>query len=245
MSNYVKIVDFQAKDALLTGNPAKIIKGVEINDEFNAIQTAVATKADLASPAFTGNPTAATQATGNSSSRLATTAFVGTAISNGLATLGTISTQDANAVAITGGSITGLTSLTIPSAAIATTQAVGDSSLAVATTEFVNAEIANDVLSLFLGSNQSLGSSGYQKFPGGLIIQWGQAGSIGVDSKVTVTFPIPFPTACIGGFANNQSNATSGNTNLNAGTRAYTTSTMEVVNDGVTAGNHNWLALGY
>lgn len=62
MANYVKSTDFQAKDALLTGNPAKIIKGTEINDEFNAIQTAVATKADLASPAFIGNPTAATQA---------------------------------------------------------------------------------------------------------------------------------------------------------------------------------------
>ena len=33
-------------------------------------------KADLASPAFTGNPTAPTQATNNNSTRLATTAFV-------------------------------------------------------------------------------------------------------------------------------------------------------------------------
>jgi hypothetical protein len=76
MSNYTKATDFAAKDSLLTGNPAKIIKGSELNDEFNSIQTAVATKADLASPAFTGSPTAATQATGNSSTRLATTAFV-------------------------------------------------------------------------------------------------------------------------------------------------------------------------
>lgn len=37
-------------------------------------------KADLASPAFTGNPTATTQAAGNSSTRIATTAFVMTAI---------------------------------------------------------------------------------------------------------------------------------------------------------------------
>ena len=80
MSNYVKAVDFASKDALSTGNPLKLIKGTEINDELNAIQTAVATKADLASPAFTGNPTAATQAFGNNTSRLATTAFVQAAL---------------------------------------------------------------------------------------------------------------------------------------------------------------------
>ncbi len=105
MSNYVKAVDFESKDSLVTGNPLKIIKGVEINDEFNAIQTAVATKADLASPNFLGNPTAVTQSTADNSTRLATTAFV-QAIAG---SLGTISTQDSDAVAITGGTITGTT----------------------------------------------------------------------------------------------------------------------------------------
>ena len=76
MANYVKATDFASKDALVTGNPLKIIKGTEINTEFNAIQTAIATKADLASPAFTGNATATTQTFGNNSSRIATTAFV-------------------------------------------------------------------------------------------------------------------------------------------------------------------------
>lgn len=101
MSNYVKAVDFESKDNLVTGNPLKIIKGVEINDELNAIQTAVATKADLASPNFLGNPTAVTQSTIDNSTRLATTGFV-QAIAG---SLGTLSTQDADAVAITGGTI--------------------------------------------------------------------------------------------------------------------------------------------
>lgn len=107
MSNYVKSTDFASKDALTTGDPLKIIKGTEINTEFNNIQTAIATKADLASPAFTGNPTATTQVTGNSSSRVATTAFVQQEINaneaNVAITGGTIS-----GVAITGGTITGL-----------------------------------------------------------------------------------------------------------------------------------------
>lgn len=60
MSNYAKATNFAVKDTLASGNPAKIIKGSEINTEFDAIQTSVATKADLASPTFTGTITATT-----------------------------------------------------------------------------------------------------------------------------------------------------------------------------------------
>lgn len=107
MSNYVKSTDFASKDALTSGDPLKIIKGTEINTEFNAIQTAVATKADLASPAFTGNPTATTQATGNSSTRLATTAFVNNQIAANASSVA-ITGGTIDGVAITGGTITGL-----------------------------------------------------------------------------------------------------------------------------------------
>jgi hypothetical protein len=54
MANYTKIVDYAAKDALNTGDPAKLIKGTEIGAEYDAIATAIATKANTASPAFTG-----------------------------------------------------------------------------------------------------------------------------------------------------------------------------------------------
>lgn len=60
MSNYSKTTNFATKDNLPTGNPAKIVKGAEIDTEFNNISTAVATKADTASPTFTGTVTAAT-----------------------------------------------------------------------------------------------------------------------------------------------------------------------------------------
>lgn len=46
MANYVKTTDFAAKDSLLTGNPAKIVKGTEIDTEFNDIATAIASKLD-------------------------------------------------------------------------------------------------------------------------------------------------------------------------------------------------------
>lgn len=57
MSNYTKLTDFESKDGLSSGDPNKIIKGTEFETEFDNIATAIATKADLASPTFTGTVT--------------------------------------------------------------------------------------------------------------------------------------------------------------------------------------------
>ena len=82
MSNYVQSTNFATKDNLSSGDPLKIVKGTEINTEFANIAIAVATKADLASPTFTGTVTlpsgtvGVTQSFGNSTTALATTAFV-------------------------------------------------------------------------------------------------------------------------------------------------------------------------
>lgn len=58
MSNYTKTTNFAVKDTLASGNPSKIIKGSEIDTEFNNVATAVQTKSDSASPTFTGTVTA-------------------------------------------------------------------------------------------------------------------------------------------------------------------------------------------
>lgn len=60
MSSYTKTTNFAAKDALSPGNPAKVVKGTEINTEFDNVETAVNSKADKASPTFTGTVTATT-----------------------------------------------------------------------------------------------------------------------------------------------------------------------------------------
>lgn len=57
MSNYSPSTIFADKDLLPTNNPAKIIKGSEFGAEFTAISTMSGTKADLASPIFTGTVT--------------------------------------------------------------------------------------------------------------------------------------------------------------------------------------------
>jgi hypothetical protein len=54
MSNYTKTTNFATKDNLSPGNPLKIVKGTEIDTEYNNIATAVATKTDNASAAITG-----------------------------------------------------------------------------------------------------------------------------------------------------------------------------------------------
>ena len=66
MSNYTKATNFTAKDALSSGNPQKIVRGSEIDTEFVAIQTAVNSKADSASPTISGTAViAALTVTGN------------------------------------------------------------------------------------------------------------------------------------------------------------------------------------
>ena len=57
MSNYTKLTNFAAKDALVSGNPAKVIKGSEVGAEFDAIAIATNSKANSASPTFTGTAT--------------------------------------------------------------------------------------------------------------------------------------------------------------------------------------------
>ena len=86
MSNYTKATDFASKDALQSGNPAKIIKGTEIDTEYNNIATAVSTKADVNSPTFTGTPAAPTAAGGTNTTQIATTAFVQAEIASDLTT---------------------------------------------------------------------------------------------------------------------------------------------------------------
>ena len=80
MTNYTKSTNFASKDSLASGNPLKIVKGTEIDTEFNNIATAVATKADSLSPTFTGTPLAPTASPGTNTTQLATTAFVKAAI---------------------------------------------------------------------------------------------------------------------------------------------------------------------
>jgi len=90
MSNYTLAVNWSGKDALSDSDAAKVISGTDFNTEFTTIRTAVNSKADLNGDSgedfamnngtIAGNVTAPTQSAGNNTTRLATTAFVTTAV---------------------------------------------------------------------------------------------------------------------------------------------------------------------
>jgi len=80
-------------------------KAIPTGDVVGTTDTQTLTNKSLTSPTLTGTPTAPTAALGTNTTQIATTAFVQNVAGN----LGTMSTQNANNVAITGGTITGTT----------------------------------------------------------------------------------------------------------------------------------------
>lgn len=79
MSNYTIAVAWSGKDSLADSDAAKVISGADFNTEFSAVRTAVNTKADVngsASESFS----ATTANAGTNTTQVATTAFVGTAL---------------------------------------------------------------------------------------------------------------------------------------------------------------------
>ena len=60
MTDYNRITDYATKDGLPSGSTLKIVRGTEIHNEFNAIETAVNSKANINSPTFTGTVVNAT-----------------------------------------------------------------------------------------------------------------------------------------------------------------------------------------
>jgi hypothetical protein len=87
-----------------TGTPTAPTAG--IGTSTNQIAT---TAFVLTSPAFTGTPTAPTPANATFTTQIATTEFVVNTVNN----LGTMSVQNSNGVIITGGTVTGITPLSI------------------------------------------------------------------------------------------------------------------------------------
>jgi hypothetical protein len=90
MSNYTISVDWDGKDDLADSSAAKVISGDDFQTEFETVQTAINSKANLNGDSgedfamdggtIAGNVTAPTQSAGNNTTRLATTAFVTTAV---------------------------------------------------------------------------------------------------------------------------------------------------------------------
>lgn len=106
MSSYVKATNFATKDTLPTGDSNKIVKGTEIDNEFTAIAGAISSKSDIASPAFTGTPSAPTATSGSNTTQLATTAFVTAAVTDTVTASATFTNKT---ISLASNTITGTT----------------------------------------------------------------------------------------------------------------------------------------
>lgn len=100
MSDYTKSTNFATKDNLSSGNPLKIVKGTEIDTEFNNIATAIATKLDSSSgPSGTIVGTTDTQTLTN---KTLTNPTVNN-YTEGVVAIGTVTTS--NTISLTSGTI--------------------------------------------------------------------------------------------------------------------------------------------
>ena len=224
MSNYVKATNFTAKDSLPSGNSGKIVKGSEIDTELTAVASAISSKADTNSPALTGTPTAPTAAALTNTTQIATTAYVRTEITN-LGTIGTMAAQNASSVAITGGTITGITDLTVADGG------TGASSIT-----------ANSVI---LGNGSSALS--------GNLVAPGSNGNVLKSNGTTWTSAAPTVTSGLGlngevwndvtgsrSFNTQYTNSRSYPIAVSARTTCSTSSAIAFIVDGVTISNFSW-----
>ena len=102
-----EFVQLQKISPVLTGAPTATT--ATAGDSSTRIATTAFVQGEKVSPAFTGTPTAPTAGSGTSTTQIATTQFVQQTASN----LPTMSQQNSDAVAITGGTITGISPLAI------------------------------------------------------------------------------------------------------------------------------------
>jgi hypothetical protein len=351
MSNYTKATNFATKDTLPTGDSGKIIKGTEIDTEFNAIVSAVATKADIASPTFTGTPAAPTATSGTNTTQLATTAFVTGAVTTERTTAATLTNKTitspvineivhegtandfettlvftdptadrtitfpdkAGTVAMTSElpsatalftssgtyAIAGSTTLTVTSTAHGravddvvylnfTSGTAVDDYYTIVTVPTANTFTVTHGTSITSSGNvtgyySNLGlisiasaeetikgistnqavtpdslkgsynttfatsqeTNGYQKLPGGLIMQWGTTDVIPGPGTLDITFPIVFPTSCVNVQITIKDSSNDTSSTGIAAARSVTATGFTLRNGEDPDMVFNWLAIGY
>lgn len=100
----------------------------------------------------------------------------------------------------------------------------------------------NLVTSDYTGANQSISASGFQKLPGGLIVQWGTY-TQSSGGFTNVTFPTAFPSTCYYTSVTRIDPSSTGGVSLSTTVRSYSTTTASY--SGPNGNSYLWIALGY
>lgn len=90
----------------------------------------------------------------------------------------------------------------------------------------------------------SLATNGYQTLPGGVLIQWGTV-TVSADTTMTVTFPIPFPTAVFNIQATPVTTVATGFNGKTAGAGGASLTGFTIVNDDGDEHPISWFAIGH
>lgn len=191
-------------------NTTQIASTAFVQAVVTALNNALALKAPLASPALTGTPTAPTAAQTVNNTQIATTAFVKSAIA-ALVASSPAALDTLNELAAALGND--------PNFATTMTNALaGKQPLDSTLTALAGKSVADLIQYLGMGTaaardigtgvgqvpdmnsfGSSLNTAGYQKLPGGLIIQWGSTSTGSAGN--TVTLPVAFNSwiaGCVG-----------------------------------------------
>jgi hypothetical protein len=94
----------------------------------------------------------------------------------------------------------------------------------------------------FTSSNQSLTANGYQKLPGGLIMQWGYS-AIAANGNTAIAFSITFPNSCVNVQVIQENDSTSDLYTYKVNT--ITTTGFNVRNSMSNTPSAYWFAIGY
>jgi hypothetical protein len=249
VSNYTKTVNFASKDNLSPGNPLKIVKGTEIDTEYNNIATAVATKTDNASANITGGSitgitdlAVADGGTGASTATAALNNLLPTQTGNAnkyLQTDGTNATWDAVSLStadITGtlpvaNGGTGVTTATGTGAVVLSnsptlvTPALGTPASGTAT-NLTGLPISTGVSGLGTGVATFLGTPSSANLASAVTDETGSGALVFANSPTLVTPALGTPSALVGtNITGTASGLTAGNVTTNANLTGAITST--------------------
>ena len=113
----------------------------------------------------------------------------------------------------------------------------------------VDSATAAVTLSSLAAFARSLGSNGYQKLPGGLILQWGTLSGTGAHgSSYSLTFPIAFPSQCFAVGATVSQGVTTTTTAIFMPITSLSSTGLTVqygaINGGTYTYDYRWIAVG-